>query len=329
MSPLSVALCPDEPPRARRSTGSNLTEKRTREVIGGALRPNDPRRFLVEAMIGAMNADGHVDDREMAVLQRHIDEHDLFAGVSPNAAKTLIELATDAVRFAGSSVARVPAIAKGLPSRIHRLTAYAMAAEIVAADEEITHAELTYMEALRQAVRVGHAEAQAVFAALHEHRLAAHLDDRVLRIRSLIPVAIEMFVLRAHAYGKITAGSPDGARGDDHRFALRDDFLGIPDLTINVDDLEGELYKAFKKPRVPGFNVLLELQSLAQTLPDIVDRWWMVVYALAAESVGAVTSWRVIPFAGLLQHAFGLGDSDMDLAASDAQIFPASLPRPG
>lgn len=313
---------PDEPPtgpRARRATERNLQDKRTREVIGGALRPNDPRRFLVEAMIGAMNADGSVDEREMAVLHRHLDEHDLFGGVSPSSAKTLIDLATDAISFAGSSIARVPAIAKGLPSRIHRITAYAMAAEIVAADQDVSPSELAFMEALRQAVRVGHAEAHEVFAAVHEKRLAAHLDDRVLRIRSLIPVAVEMFTLRAHTLGKVT---------DDHRFAVRDFFLGIPDLVMPSDDLEGELYKAFKKPRVPGFNVLFELQSVATTLPDIVDRWWMVVYALAAEASGAAANWRVIPFVGLLQHAYGLGDSDMDLAATDATIFPASLPRP-
>jgi uncharacterized membrane protein YebE (DUF533 family) len=314
-----VPVSQDQPPRARRQTGSNLMEKRTREVIGGALRPNDPRRFLVEAMIGAMNADGSVDEREMAVLQKHIDEHDLFAGVSPQAAKTLVDLATDAIKFAGNSVARVPAIAKGLPSRIHRLTAYAMSAEIVAADNQITHEEMTFLEALRQQVRVGHAEAQDIFNALHEKRLSAHLDDRVLRIRSLLPVAVEIFTLRAYVQGKVT---------DDHRFHLRDFFLAIPDLIHVQDDMEGELYKAFKKPRVPGFNVVLELQSVGQTLPDIVDRWWMVVYALAAEPPSKMATWRVLPFASMLQQAFGLSDADMDMAAADAQIFPASLPRP-
>ena len=64
------------------------------------------------------------------------------------------------------------------------------------------------------------------------------------------------------------------------------------------------------------------------TLPDVVDRWWMVVYALAAEPTSVVSNWRVIPFVGLLQHAFGLADSDLDLAAADAATFPASIPRP-
>ncbi len=313
---------PDEPPnspRTKRATVVNLRDKRVRDVIGGALRPNDPRRFLVEAMIGAMNADGVVDAREMAVLDKHLAEHDLFAGVAEDKARMLIGLATDAISFAGSAISRVPAIARGLPSRIHRITSYAMACEITAADLDVSHAEMAFLEALRQAVRVGPQEAHEVFAALRDGRLATHLEDRVLRIRSLVPVAVEMFTLRAHALGKVT---------DDHRFAIRDYFLAMPDLALSSDDVEGELYRSFRKPRAPGFNVLVELQTLAPTLPDIVDRWWMVVYALSAEAPSAVANWRVLPFAGLLQHAFGLADQDMDLAAGDAATFPASLPRP-
>jgi len=266
-----------------------------------------------------MNADGSVDAREMSVLDRHVAEHDLFQGVPSHAAKTLIELATDAIRFAGSATARVPAIARGLPSRIHRLAAYAMAVEVVQADLEVTHAEMAFVEALRQAVRVGAHEAQQIFAALHEKRIGPHLDDRVLRIRSLVPVAVDMFTLRAHALGKAN---------DAHRHALKDFFLAMPDLMLPPDQLEAELFRAFRKPRAPGFNVQHELQALAEGLPDAVDRWWMVVYALAAEPAGSSSNWRVVPFAGLLQHAFGLADGDMDLAAADAQVFPASVPRP-
>ena len=247
---------PDDPnqpptgPRARRVTERNVTDKRVRDAIGGALRPNDPRRFLVEAMIGAMHADGQVDERELAIIDKHLAEHDLFGGVATNAAKTLIELATDAIKFAGSATARVPAIAKGLPSRIHRIAAYSMACEIVTADSDLSQPEMQFLEALRHAVRIGPHEAQEVFNALHANQLAAHMDDRVLRIRSLVPAAVEIFTLRAHALGKVT---------DDHRFQLRDFFLAMPDLVRPVDDIEGLLYHAFRKVRPPGFNVHVEL----------------------------------------------------------------------
>jgi uncharacterized tellurite resistance protein B-like protein len=294
-------------------------EKRARDMIGGGLRPNDPRRFLVEAMIGAMHADGNVDERELAVLHKQLGEHDLFAGLSDDSARTLVDLAGDAVRFAGSATARVSAIARGLPARMHRLAAYAMACEVCAADAALAPAEAEFLERLRMAVRVGHHESQAVFQAARDGHITQYLDDRMLRIRSLVPVVAEMFTLRAYSRGTVT---------DEHRFAIRDFFLAIPDLTLRIDDLDGELFRAFRTPRADGFNVYGELCLLQAALPDPVDRYWMAVYALAAEPPSEVTSWRVIPFAALVQQALQIADGDMDLAVTDALAFPANLPRP-
>mgnify|MGYP001562420532 FL=1 len=131
-----------------------MSDKVVRDMMGGGLRPSDPRRFLIESMICAMNADGAIDPRELEALHKQLQEHDLFAGLSDQAAKMLIDVATDAVKFAGSSVARCAAIAKGLPSRIHRLTAYAMACEICGADTDISSKEQQFLEALRGATRV-------------------------------------------------------------------------------------------------------------------------------------------------------------------------------
>jgi Tellurite resistance protein TerB len=294
-------------------------EKRARDMIGGGLRPNDPRRFLIEVMIGAMYADGTVDQRELDVLHKQLTDHDLFAGLNPRAAKTLIDLATDAVKFAGTSVARIPAMAKGLPARIHRMAGYAMACEVCAADEQIAPDEAQFLEALRVGLRVSPNDAHQIFDAAREKRVAHFLDDRVLRLRGMVPIVVEMFTLRAYARGTVT---------DDHRFALRDFFLAIPDLALRIDEIEGELFKAFRKPRVPGFNVFTELQTLAGQLPDPVDRYWLAVYAILAEPPDAVSSWRVIPFIGLCQHAFQIGDADMELAAHDALSFPSTIPRP-
>ena len=300
-------------------TSDPMSEKRARDMIGGGLRPSDPRRFLIEVMIGAMYADGSVDQRELDALNRNLSDHDLFAGLNPEAAKTLIGLATDAVKFAGSSTSRIPAMAKGLPARIHRLCGYAMACEVCAADETVDAAEQNYLDTLRVALRIAPHEAQQIFGAAHKKHIPQWLDDRVLRLRSLVPVVVEMFTLRAYARGSVT---------DDHRFALRDFFLAVPDLTGRIDDIEGELYKAFRKARPAGFNVYNELQSLVKNLPDPVDRYWLVVYAMLAEPPNLVSAWRVIPFIGLCQHAFQIGDADMEYAAMDALAFPSTIPRP-
>ncbi len=293
-------------------------DKRARDVIAGALRPNDPRRFLVEAMIGAMDADGNIDTREQELLKKRLEEHEMFAGLSQANSKLLLELATDAVKFAGGALARVPAIAKGLPARLHRITAMAMACEIVVADANVAQTELAYLENLRLALRLAPYEAQDIFQAAREQRALRYLDDRLLRLRSLVPVVVEMFTLRALTLGKIT---------DDHRFELRDLLVAIPDMALRDHEIEGLLYQSFKRPR-GGMGVEVELMQMAQSLPDPVDRYWMVVYALCAEPLVELSRWRFIPFVVLLQRAFQIGDADMELAASDASGFPASLPRP-
>ncbi len=293
-------------------------DKRARDVIAGALRPNDPRRFLVEAMIGAMDADGNIDAREQAVLRKHMDEHEMFAGLSPQSSKMLLELATDAVKFAGGALARIPTIARGLPARLHRITAMAMACEVVVADSDVAQTELAFLENLRLALRLAPYEAQDIFNAAREGRALRYLDDRLLRLRSLVPVAVEMFTLRALTLGKLI---------DDHRFELRDMMVAIPDMALRDHEIEGLLYKAFRKTRI-GLGIEAELSMLGQQLPDPVDRYWMVVYALCAEPVNTLARWRFVPFIALMQRAFQLGDADMELAAADAAGFPATLPRP-
>jgi uncharacterized tellurite resistance protein B-like protein len=294
-------------------------ERTVKGLLGGGLKPNDPRRFLIEAMVGAMTSDGVADPREQAMMQKVVAEHPLFQGLGAGAARTLVELSTDAIRFAGTSVARAPAIAKGLPARIHRLAAFGMASEIAAADQQIVDGELHFLEALRIALRISPLEAEGILHAARTGQLPAFLDDRYLRVKSMLSIAAEVFALRALARAMAN---------DDHRFKVRDFFAAIPDLALSRDELDGELYRAFRRPRVPDAQVFSELTRVAQVLPDPVDRYWMVVYTLVAEPPATVPSWRVIPFIGVMQAAFHITDTDMELAVVDALTFPASIVRP-
>ncbi len=294
-------------------------DRSVKDLLAGGLKPSDPRRFLIEAMVGAMSSDGHVDPREADVMEQRITSHPLFQGMALPAARTLIDLSTDAIRFAGGSIGRAPAIAKGLPARIHRLAAYGMASEVAAADEQIVPGEVQFLEALRIALRISPLEADHVMRFARVGQLTEYLDDRYLRLKSMIPVAAEVFALRALASGKAH---------DDHRFELRDFFLAIPDLALTADDLDVELYRAFRRPRAPDAQVFTELSRVAASVPNPVDRYWIVVYTLVAESPQAITSWRVIPFTGVMQAAFQIVDTDMELAVIDALTFPASMFRP-
>lgn len=292
-------------------------ERAVKDLFRGALRSNDPRRFVIEAMVAAMLADGVADARELETITARIASHPLFEGVGADAAKTLTELSADAIRFAGGSIARAPAIGKGLPARCHRLTAFAMAAEVCASDTQFVDSERQYLEALRMALRIGPLEAEYTYSALATGELARFLEDRVLRIRSLTPLVCELFALRAAAKHQAD---------DDHRFEVSD-FLGsIPDFVTDREALDAELYRAFK--RATSVDVHAALRDLVDSLPDPIDRYWLVVYALVAEPPADLPSWRVIPFIGLLQGTFQIIDADLELAVSDALSFPSVMPRP-
>ncbi len=288
-------------------------------LLGGALRPNDPRRFLIEAMVGAMTADGTISPSEQAAMERTIAQHPLFAGLGAAASRTLIDLSMDAIQFAGGSLARVQAIAKGLPARIHRIAAYGMAAEIAVADDGLEEGELSFLEGLRLALRISPLEAESIVQAAQAGQLEAFIADRYIRVKSMITVAAEVFALRALARGMAN---------DAHRFEVRDFFAAIPDLALTRDELDSELYRAFRRPRAANAEVFTELARVAKALPDPVDRYWMVVYALVAEMPATVPSWRVIPFVGVMQAAFQIVDTDMELAVVDALTFPPAMPRP-
>src|SRR6185503_14966115 len=153
-------------------------DRSVKGLLGGGLKPNDPRRFLIEAMVGSMSADGHIDPSEVRVMEARISTHPLFEGMGLPAARTLIEMSTDAIRFAGGAVGRTPAIAKGLPARIHRLAAYGMASEIAAADQQIVDGELAFLEALRIALRISPLEAERIVRAAAAGQLTPYLEDR-------------------------------------------------------------------------------------------------------------------------------------------------------
>ena len=115
-----------------------------RKMFSGKVSSEDPRRFLVESMLGAMEADGDVTEDEMATFEGSLASHPLFQGLSGDEVGRLTELAADAIRVAGGGKARLPAIAQGLPSRNQRLAAYALAAEICVADRDLARGLASY-----------------------------------------------------------------------------------------------------------------------------------------------------------------------------------------
>jgi uncharacterized tellurite resistance protein B-like protein len=283
-----------------------------RQMIGGGLRPSDPRRFLIEAMVGAMTADGRIDDQELRVLRTRLEQHDLFAGLPDDAADMLIELGSDAVKFAGGGARRVGSIARGLTTRTHRLAAYAMACEVCAADT-IEAAETEYLESLRRGLSIGRSEADDLLAAALEGKAMRVLDDKVSGIRRLLPLLVDCMVLYLLAQEQ----SPD-----DRGAWLRAVLDGIGDLSERPDELDREIQRSLKNADRRNPDPTTEVDVLAMDLDDPADRYWTVVYLFLVERSRGRGIWTGLPFYPHLQRAFALGDDDLHRAWQDATQLP-------
>jgi len=288
--------------------------KRLRESLGGSLRPSDPRRFLIEAMVGAMHADGTVDERETRTLRRLLAEHDLFAALPRDVAEMLIQLGTDAISFAGGAERRVATIAHSLPGRTHRMAAYAMACEVCAADQVVADSELRYLDALRRSLAVSEREhAELLDAARNKHAMAL-LEQKVERFREQVPLIVDCFVLR-----RLSAGPLER----DHCNQIRMVLGSISDIDVLPEVIEQEVERAYRSSPTWS-SVDDELVRVADEMHEPADRYWTAVYLLVSELARGCTSWREIDFLARLQRAFALEDAGMDAAEANARLFAAA-----
>jgi len=160
-----------------------MAERTIAGILSGGLRPNDPRRFLIEAMLGAMHADGVVDQREQQAMEQQIAGHPLFQGLGANAARTLVELST------------VPAFS--VASRLYFI------AELADRVAPFYHREATTHEPERLAHELAEIRRTEVQAELHARRGASSpLDGLALRtVMGLMHARLEA----APAFARIVA----------------------------------------------------------------------------------------------------------------------------
>jgi uncharacterized tellurite resistance protein B-like protein len=268
-------------------------------LLGGTLRAGDPRRFLVEIMVGAIHADGRVDERERTALREILAEHDLFVALPAAAAEALIESATDALLFAGGLEVRLERIAAALPWRLHRIAAYAMATELIAADGVIAEDEDRYLRSLRRALVIGHQEADALLEAAQRRRAMSTLEVTSSRVASLLPE-----VARACAVGV----GLDATRIQSALSQLLD-FRDAPPLApAAIEAMHREL-------PADAADACIEM---ARRIPDSADRYWVMTYRLALEAGAGSAGWRQRELPRLLRLAFEMSERALDRAEAHA-----------
>lgn len=284
-----------------------------RKMFSGQVTTNDPRRFVVEAMLGAMESDGDVTEDEMASLEGNLANHPLFEGLSGEEVSRLTDLAADAIREAGGGRARLAAIAQGLPSRNQRLAAYAMAAEICVADRELAEAEIEFLDGLQTALALEESEAKEVFEAARKHSGLLTLEERSEKVRFLMPAFVRCMALMAAADGEIH---------HEERLGMRAVLRNIPDMSVLTGpELDEAIDVALD--RIKGKDSKAELAAIATDIADPSDRYWVTVYVMIIALADGQNDWREVEFLASMEAVFGLTDNQMDVAMQTASQFPA------
>jgi uncharacterized tellurite resistance protein B-like protein len=285
-----------------------------RKMFSGDLKKDDPRRFLVEAMLGAMEADGEVSDEEMDVLSRNLSQHELFKGLTGDATSRLVDIAADAIREAGGGQKRAVAIAKGLPSRSHRLTAYALACEVCVSDDTLPEGEIRYLETLQQELGVSDDEAREIFEGVRQRSGLMTLEEKTDKMRQLMPRFVDCMALMAAADGEVHDSEMVGVRA-----VLRN----IPDMAVlSENELDDAIQAAFGRIRQRTPDA--ELETIASAIANPADRYWTMVYMMIVALTDGKTDWREVGFLHTAQKLFTLSDAQMDHAMTTASLFPAT-----
>jgi uncharacterized tellurite resistance protein B-like protein len=284
-----------------------------RKMFSGKVGVDDPRRFLVETMLGAMEADGEVTEEEVATLEGNLANHTLFEGMSGEELSRITDIAADAIREAGGGKQRLAAIAKGLPSRAQRQAAYAMACEICVADRELAESEIDYLDGLQQALALDEGESKEIFEAARKHSGLLTLDEKSDRVRAMMPAFVQCMAMMAAADAEIH---------HEERLGMRAVLRAIPDMAVlTATELDEAIDVALD--RIKEKDPRAELGAIAKTISQPSDRYWTAVYVMIIALADGKTDWREVAFLESLKSTFALNDSHMDAAMRTASQFPA------
>ncbi len=283
-----------------------------RKMFSGKVEQDDPRRFLIEAMLGAMEADGEVAPEEMDTFQSNLEGHELFEGLLPEETSRMIDLAADAIRKAGGGHARVDDIAKGLPNRGHRMTAYAMACEVCVSDADLPETEINFLDALQKALSIDNDEAREIFEAARAQSGLLTLEEKARKMRELMPRFVDCMALMSAADGEVHYEELMGIRT-----VLRQ----IPDMSVlTSEELDEAIEVSFE--RIKDKEIRSELESIAGDIDNMADRYWTTVYMMIVALADGKTDWREVAFLKNVEQIFELTDTQMDEAMATAALFP-------
>lgn len=128
-----------------------------------------PQEALIYVMVTMSAVDRSMTDEELARIGNIVSQLPIFEGFRHNELVTTAEACGKALSGKDGFKRTLDEIAKALPERLHE-TAYALAVEIAAADQEVQDEELRFLDMLRDKLNLS----KLVVAALERGARARH-----------------------------------------------------------------------------------------------------------------------------------------------------------
>ncbi len=116
---------------------------------------------LVYTMVAAAEADHEIDEAEIGIIGDLINHLPIFRGVGRAAATAMASACSDLLVQAGGRDRVFGMIREALPPQL-RDTAYAIACDVIAADNRLRRNELQILEQIRAQLEVEPTMAQAI-----------------------------------------------------------------------------------------------------------------------------------------------------------------------
>ncbi len=263
----------------------------------------DRNAALIETMLLAASADGHVDPVELRVLIARVIERPEFEGTSAEALNELVESSVRRLAGARQLEDVLGSLRDRLPEHRNRLLAFGLASSVAFADRKASREELGLLKTIQAALGISEDEVQRVI-------------DVVQRGESLAEVLGEP-PEQLYTETMVLVGAADGVVREAELMAMFENLAGDP-VFREIDRVTAETALKNAITNLASDGLPKRLALLARGLTTRAQRrkaYQLAVRIANADGAPGKAELRVLE---LLQSTFGLADDDVKKLTAEA-----------
>lgn len=257
---------------------------------------------LVEAMLLAASADGHVQATELQVLIARVLERPEFEGTDAKALNALVEDSAKRLSQAKQLEQVLASLRERLPEHRNRLLAFGLAASIAFADRKASREELGLLKTFQSALGISESEVQQIV-------------DVVQRGGSLTEVLGEP-AEQLYAETMVLVGAADGVVRESELLAMFENLAGDP-VFKDVARPAAELALKSAISNLAAEGLPRRLAALARGLTTRGQRKKAYQLGLRVANAAGAPGKAELKVLELLQGTFGLADDEVKKLAAE------------